>query len=81
MRTLGDRRMRGDLIETYKTGKSDVKYQTWFYPARDEVGTVDTRAKTGHLNLSRPPNATSDIRKKKISRRELYHTGTSYLTM
>ena len=75
MRTLGDRRMRGDLIETYKilTGKSDVKYQTWFQLARDEVGTVDTRAKTGHLNLSRPPNATSDVRKNFFSQRVVPH--------
>ena len=62
MRTLEDRRLRGDLIETYKilSGKSDVRYQTWFQLAKDEVGTVDTRAKTGHINLSRPPHATSE---------------------
>ena len=56
MRTLEDRRLRGNLIETYKilSGKSDVRYQTWFQLAKDEVGTVATRAKTGHLNLSRP---------------------------
>ena len=48
MRTLEDRRLRGDLIETYKilTGKSDVKYQTWFQLAKNEVGTVSTRAET-----------------------------------
>ena len=75
MRTLEDRRLRGDLIETFKilTGKSDVKYQTWFQLAKDEVGTVDTRSKTGHLNLSKPPNATTDVRKNFFSHRVVPH--------
>ena len=48
MRTLCDRRLRGDMIETYKilTGKSDVEYNTWFRLAKDQVGTVATRLAT-----------------------------------
>ena len=75
LRTLEDRRLRGDLIEAYKilTGKSDVQYQTWFQLAKDEVGTVGTRAKTGHLNLSQPPKASSDVRKNFFSHRVVSH--------
>ena len=71
IRTLEDRRLRGDLIEAYKilTVKSDVKYQTWFQLAKDEVGTVGTRAKTGYLNLSKPPSASSDVRRNFFSHR------------
>ena len=37
MRTLEARRLRGDLIETYKilSGKSDVSVQTWFNLAQE----------------------------------------------
>ena len=75
LRTLEDRRLRGDLIETFKilTGKSDVKYQTWFQLAKDEVGTVGTRTKTVHLNMSKPPNATCDVRKYFFSNRVVPH--------
>ena len=75
IRTLEDRRLRGDLIETYKilTGKSDVRYQTWFQLAKDEVGTVGTRAKTGYLNLSKPANANSDVRRNFFSHRVVSH--------
>ena len=75
MRTLQDRRLRGDLIETFKilTGQSDVKYQTWFKLAKDQVGTVDTRAKTGHLNLVKPDQARNEPRKNFFSQRVVPH--------
>ena len=66
MRTLKDRRDRGDLIETYKilTGKSDVDFKTWFTLAKDMVGTgVSTRAVTGYLNLVPPPPPKTELRK------------------
>ena len=71
MRTLEDRRLRGDLIETFKilTGQSDVKYQTWFKLAKDQEGSVDTRARTGYLNLVKPSQAKSDVRKNFFSQR------------
>ena len=71
MRTLCDRRLRGDLIETYKilTGKSDVRYTTWFKLAKDQVGTVATRHQTGYLNLVIPPNAKSEVRRNFFSHR------------
>ena len=46
---------------------------TWFHLAKDEAGAVETRAKTGHLNLSRPANATSDVRKNFFSQRVVSH--------
>ena len=55
------------------TGKSNVNYQTWFQLAKDEVGTVGTRAKTGYLNLSKPANANSDVRRNFFSHRVVSH--------
>ena len=44
MRTLEERRLRGDLIETYKilTGKSDVDPKTWFSLASDTDPAIRT---------------------------------------
>ena len=74
--------MRGDLIETFKilTGQSDVKYQTWFKLARDQEVSVDTRARTSHLNLVQPVQAKSEVRKN-FSHREWCLIGISYQTM
>ena len=75
MRTLEDRRLRGDAIETFKIleGHSDVKYQSWFSLARDQVGVASTRAKTGHLNLVMPPPARSELRRNFFSYRVVPH--------
>ena len=75
MRTLQDRRLRGDLIETFKilSGLSDVKYQTWFSLAKDQVDLVGTRANTGYLNLVNPPKASTDVRKNFFSQRVVPH--------
>ena len=71
MRTLDARRLRGDLIETYKilSGKSDVSIQTWFNLAQDKECAVRTRATTGHLNLVQPPVPNHDPRKHFFSQR------------
>ena len=71
MRTLEDRRVRGDLIETFKilTGQNDVKYQTWFKLAKDQEGSVETRAKTGYLNLVQPIQAKTEVRRNFFSQR------------
>ena len=65
MRTLEDRRVRGDLIETYKilSGKSNVDPQTWFTFASDNEAAARTRSTTGHLNLVQPPIPKTDLRK------------------
>ena len=59
MRTLEERRLRGDLIETYKilTGKGNAGPQTWFSFGRDTYGNIRTRATTWYLNLVQPPTA------------------------
>ena len=74
MRTLEDRRLRGDLIEAFKilTGQSDVRYETWFNLARDQVGSATTRAMTGHLNLVLPPQA-GELRRNFFSHRVVPH--------
>ena len=71
MRTVEDRRVRGDLIETFKilTGKSDVDLNTWFTLAKEKEGTVSTRAATGHLNLVQPPCGKGEIRRNFYSHR------------
>ena len=73
MRTLEERRLRGDLIETYKilTGKSNVDPQTWFSFASDT--DMRTRATTGYLNLVQPPPAKTDVRKNFFSHRVVPH--------
>ena len=75
MRTLEPRRIRGDLIETYKilSGKSDVSPQTWFTLAGDGVCAVRTRATTGHLNLVQPFIPKNDPRKNFFSQRVVPH--------
>ena len=52
MRTLEDRRVRGDMIESYKilTVKSYVDPETWFTCAKVKENAVNTRDTTGHLN-------------------------------
>ena len=71
LRNLQDRRIRGDLIETYKilTKKSDVDSSTWFNLAREKDGTVSTRAATGYLNLVPPPVPRTDLRRNFYSHR------------
>ena len=53
LRSLECRRLRGDLIETFKilTGQSDVNYQSWFNLTRDEVDQANTRARGGPPKL------------------------------
>ena len=74
-RELEERRIRGDLIETYKilSGTSDVSPQTLFTLAGDGECAVRTRAKTGHLNLVQPPIPKNDPRKKFFSQRVVPH--------
>ena len=71
LRTLEDRRIRGDMIETYKilTGKSKVSLETWFCLAKEKDGVVNTRATKGYLNLVVPPVPQSDIRRNFFSHR------------
>ena len=66
--SLQDRRVRGDMIETYKilTEKVDVSPDTWFTPIGSREGASSTRASDGHLNLARKV-ATSEIRKNQFS--------------
>ena len=77
MRTLEDRRIRGDLIETFKilTGKSNVVPETWFTFASSNAtdDTVRTRATTGYLNLVQPPIPKTEIRKNFFSNRVVDH--------
>ena len=71
MRTLEDRRIRGDLIETYKilTGKSDVNLESWFTVTKVNEDTVNTRYKTGYLHLTQPPQPKTDLRRNFFSHR------------
>ena len=66
--TLQDRRVRGDMIETFKilTGKVDVNPGTWFTPLSSREGAANTRASDGHLNLARR-EASSETRKHQFS--------------
>jgi ribonuclease P/MRP protein subunit RPP40 len=75
MKTLETRRLRGDLIETYKilSGKSDFIVQTWFNLAQDNEYAVRNRATTGHLNLVQPPIPNQDPRKNFSSQRVVSH--------
>ena len=71
MSNLQDRRVRGDMIETFKilTGKSQVDYTTWFNLASTNDGTVNTRFTTGNLNLALPPAPKLEIRRNFFSHR------------
>ena len=71
LRTLEDRRLRGDMIETYKilTGKSKVSLETWFCLAQEKDDAVNTRATKGFLNLVLLPVPQSDLRKNFFSHR------------
>ena len=71
MRTLEDRRVRGDMIETFKilTGKCKVAPETWFCQAKEKDGAVSTRSAKGFLNLVLPPVPESDLRKNFFSYR------------
>jgi hypothetical protein len=64
-RTLEDRRVRGDMIETYKilTGKCKVSLETWLCLANERDGVVSTISTLGFLNLVLPPVPESDLRK------------------
>ena len=77
MRTLEDRRIRGDLIETFKiiTGKSNVVPETWFTFASSNTTdeAVRTRATTGYFNLVQPPIPKTEIRKNFFSYRVVDH--------
>jgi hypothetical protein len=75
MRTLEARRIRGDLIETYKilSGKSDVSAKTWFTLAGEDPGAVRTRATTGHLNLVQPAIPNTNPRKNFFSQSVVPH--------
>ena len=53
MRTLEERRLRGDLIKAYKILSGSI--QTWFNLAQDKESAVRTRATTGPFNLVQPP--------------------------
>ena len=71
MRTLEDRRVRGDLIESYKilSGKSFVNSETWFTLAKVKENAVSTRVTTGHLNLIQPPIPQTELRRNFFSHR------------
>jgi ribonuclease P/MRP protein subunit RPP40 len=71
IRTLEERRTRGDMIETFKilTGKSVVSPETWFSLAKEKDGAVNTRATKGYLNLVQPPVPETDVRKYFFSHR------------
>ena len=69
--TLCDRRIRGDMLETFKIlkGIDDVDYHTWFRKVdeqhqrtRQAVSVSDDGTLTGTLNLKKP-NAKLDVRK------------------
>ena len=64
MVTLEKRRLRGDLIQTYKvlSGKDDVDASTWFNLPEYKEGQVSTRATSGVMNVLRNEGRT-DIRR------------------
>ena len=65
MISLEDRRVRGDLIETYKilTGKEKVDPSSWFSMAAETRGqAMGTRTSSGFLNIAEPL-ADLDIRR------------------
>ena len=55
--TLEERRVRGDLIETYKilTGKSNFSLDSWFTISEEIDWRACTRAMSGFLNFVPPP--------------------------
>ena len=71
MRTLEERRTRGDLIEVFKilTGKSNVDPETWFTLNNPADDTVRTRSADGFLNLVQPPIPKTDLRRYFFSHR------------
>ena len=71
LRTLEERRTRGDLIESYKilTGKYNVSLDTWFCLSKEKVGAANTRTSTGYLSLVNPPAPRLDIRRNFFSHR------------
>ena len=71
MRTLEDRRIRGDMIETYKilSGKSDVNPESWFNLSKVKEDAVNTRAASGYLNIIQPPVPKTDLRRHFFSHR------------
>ena len=64
MVTLDKRRIRGNLIQVYKTmsGKDNVDLQTWFRPAQQKDNGPMTRAASGHFNVMRNEGRT-ELRK------------------
>ena len=72
MRTLEERRLRGDLIKAYKILSGSI--QTWFNLAQDKESAVRTRATTGPLNLVQPP-LPNQVKTSPLS--VLYHIGNS----
>ena len=71
LRTLEERRIRGDLIECYKvlTGKYNVSLDTWFCLSKEKVGAANTRSSTGYLSLENPPAPRTDMRRNFFSHR------------
>ena len=71
LRTLEERRIRGDLIECYKilTGKYNVSLESWFCLSREKVGAANTRTSTGYLSLVLPPAPRTEIRRNFFSQR------------
>ena len=63
MRTLQDRRLRGDMIETYKilTGKCDVDPHTWFTLNSETPSIIGTRSQSSYLHLRHPPAPNSEL--------------------
>jgi ribonuclease P/MRP protein subunit RPP40 len=71
MTSLEQRRERGDLIHIYRimTGKDDVKSSTWFQLMTDREGGANTGAAAGHLNVLKPDNSNSEVRRNFFSQR------------